>query len=111
MTAQPYVLVVREGPSFAQQDVVQACELFGQQFQGEFWTYGSYECDEPIGRFRARVVLEDEDNPKRSYWRFAQQVRARAREWRQRGQQTSHHVSDPFKNGLLGSLARTTRGS
>jgi glycosyltransferase involved in cell wall biosynthesis len=112
MTAQPYVLVVREGPSYAQQDVELACQLFGQQFAGEFWTYGSYECDQPVGRFRARVVLEDEDNPKRSYWRFAQQVRARARELRRGGQRdVIVIVSDPFKNGLLGlDLARITRG-
>lgn len=112
MTMQPYVLVVREGPSYAQQDVELACELFGQQFAGEFWTYGSYECDQAVGRFRARVVLEDEDNPKRSYWRFAQQVRARARELRRGGQRdVIVIVSDPFKNGLLGlDLARITRG-
>lgn len=110
--AQPYLLVIREGPSYAMQDVVLVCELFGRHFEGEFWTYGSYECDEPVGRFRARVVLEDEDHAKRSYWNFAQLVRARARELRQNGQRdVIVIVSDPFKNGLLGlNVARTTRG-
>lgn len=108
----PFVLVIREGPSYAKEDVVLACELFARHFEGEYWTYGSYECDERVGRFRARVMFEDEDNPKRSYLRFARLVRQRARELRRRGQRdVIVIVSDPFKNGLLGlGVARITRG-
>jgi glycosyltransferase involved in cell wall biosynthesis len=110
--SSPFVLVVREGPSYAREDVVMACELFGRHFEGEFWTYGSYECDERVGRFRARVVFEDEDHPKRSYLKFAGMVRQRARELRESGRgDVIVIVSDPFKNGLLGlSVAKITRG-
>jgi glycosyltransferase involved in cell wall biosynthesis len=109
---RPYVLVIREGPSYAREDVVLACELFGRHFDGEYWTYGSYECDEVVGRFQAHVTLEDEDHPKRSYWRFAQRVRTRARELRRQGRRDIIViVSDPFKNGILGlSVSRLTRG-
>lgn len=108
----PYVCVIREGPSYAKQDVLLACDLFGQHFDGEYWTFGDYEADEQVGRFRARVMFQDWRNPKRSYWKFAQLVRARARELRQAGQRNVVViVSDPFKNGLLGlNVARITRG-
>jgi glycosyltransferase involved in cell wall biosynthesis len=110
--ADPYVIIIREGPSYAEQDVLTACELFSREFAGEYWTYGSYEMDTMVGRFRARVMFENWRKPKASYWTFSKLVRARARELRRQGQRSVVVIcSDPFKNGLLGlSVARITRG-
>jgi glycosyltransferase involved in cell wall biosynthesis len=108
----PYVWVIREGPSYARQDVVHACELFGSQFRGEYWTYGDYETDEMVGRFRARVMFQEWQKPKKSYLKFTRLVREHAEELRRRGEKNVIViVSDPFKNGLLGlRVARITRG-
>jgi glycosyltransferase involved in cell wall biosynthesis len=110
--SEPYVLVIREGPSYAEQDIVTACELFSREFAGEYWTYGSYEADAMVSRFRMRVVFEDWRHPKASYWRFSKKIRARARELRQQGRRSVVVIcSDPFKNGLLGlHVAGITRG-
>lgn len=110
--ADPYVIIIREGPSYAEQDVLTACELFSREFAGEYWTYGSYELDTMVGRFRARVMFENWRKPKASYWKFSKLVRARAQELRRQGQKSVVVIcSDPFKNGLLGlNVARITRG-
>lgn len=109
---RPYVFIVREGPSYAREDVITACGLFGQEFDGEYWTYGSYEMDAMVGRFRARVMFEDWRRPKVSYWRFSKLVRARAKELRRQGKRSVVVISsDPFKNGLLGlRVATITKG-
>lgn len=100
----PYVIILREGPSFVPEDVTSACEIFSRQFMGEFWTYGDYELDSAINGFRARVLKQHDPLNRRSvYMQFVSQVRARARELSAKG--TGPFVvisSDPFKNGLLG---------
>jgi glycosyltransferase involved in cell wall biosynthesis len=110
--SQPYVWVIREGPSYAKEDVLHACELFGREFRGEYWTFGDYEADEMVGRFRARVMFQEWQRPKKSYLKFSRLIRDHARELARRGETSVVViVSDPFKNGLLGlRVARLTRG-
>jgi glycosyltransferase involved in cell wall biosynthesis len=97
-----YLFMIRVGPTYAIGDLAPECELLSRRFAGEFWSYGSYEADQQIGRIRLRVVKDASSIPIVNFLRFARRVMCRAAELHathtQRIVVTSY---DPFKGGLL----------
>lgn len=97
-----YLFMVREGPTYSLEDLEATCRLLSQQFQGELWSYGSYEADIEVGRMRIRVIKDRSQRKLINFSRFALAVLARARKLRtttpERLVVTSY---DPFKGGLL----------
>ncbi len=108
-----YLFMVREGPTYSLEDLEAICKLLSQHFQGELWSYGSYEADVEVGRMRVRVIKDRSRRKLINFSRFALAVLGRARELRtttpERVVVTSY---DPFKGGLLAwRVARLLGGS
>jgi glycosyltransferase involved in cell wall biosynthesis len=97
-----YLFMIREGPTYSACDLLPECELLSQRFAGEFWSYGSYEADIAIGRFRLRVVKDRGGVRVLNFLRFARRVMRRATELRRHPMQRTVVTSyDPFKGGFL----------
>jgi glycosyltransferase involved in cell wall biosynthesis len=97
-----FLFMIRVGPTYTIGDLAPECELLSRRFAGEFWSYGSYEADQQIGRIRLRVVKDASSIPIVNFLRFARRVMRRAAELHathtKRIVVTSY---DPFKGGLL----------
>jgi glycosyltransferase involved in cell wall biosynthesis len=97
-----YLFMIRVGPTYTVGDLAPECELLSRRFAGEFWSYGSYEADQQIGRIRLRVVKDASSISIVNFFRFARRVMRRAAELHathtKRIVVTSY---DPFKGGLL----------
>jgi len=108
-----YLFMIREGPIHAVGELAPECELLSQRFTGEFWSYGSCEADEQIGRIRLRIVKDRSESRALNFFRFVRQVRRRTKELKatppvERIVATSY---DPFKGGLLALwVARQLKG-
>ncbi len=97
-----YLFMVREGPTYSLEDLEAICLLFSQHFQGELWSYGSYEADVEIGRMRIRVIKDQSARKLINFSRFAVSVLRRARDLRAvRPERLVVTSYDPFKGGLL----------
>src|SRR3982074_304134 len=103
-TDQPvaYLFKVVEGPTYTPDEFEPMLRLLSRRFQGELWSYGSYEADMEFGRMRLRVVKDRSRLRLLNFGRFARRVLGRARELSRalprRPVVTSY---DPFKGGLL----------
>src|SRR5580704_4787219 len=75
-----YLFMIRVGPTYAIGDLAPECELLSRRFAGEFWSYGSYEADQQIGRIRLRVVKDVSAIQFINFFRFARRVMRRATE-------------------------------
>jgi glycosyltransferase involved in cell wall biosynthesis len=94
--------MVREGPTYSLEDLEPICRLLSERFQGELWSYGSYEADVQVGRLRIRVVKDRSPRRFVNFVSFARAVLSRARELRARPPERVVVTSyDPFKGGLL----------
>ena|ERR1700733_335117 len=97
-----YLFMIREGPTYSAGDLSPECEVLSRRFAGEFWSYGSYEADTQIGRFRLRVVKDSGNFRLWNFLRFARRVMHRAAELQKRPMQRTVVSSyDPFKGGFL----------
>jgi hypothetical protein len=107
-------MILKEGPVYSVEDHVGPhCEVLGRRFNGELWTFGTFDADQDFGGFRLRVLKADESARRVAYLRYANEVKARARQLAQeRPGQVVAISYDPFKNGLLANrVARITGGN
>ena len=104
-TSQPplaYLLQLVEGPTYTPDEYEPMLRLLSRRFEGELWSYGSYEADLEFGRMRLRVVKDRSRLRLVNYLRFAHRVLRRARELRRAAPWPIVVTSyDPFKGGLL----------
>jgi glycosyltransferase involved in cell wall biosynthesis len=108
-----YLFNVVEGPTHNPEEFVPTLRLLSERFDGELWSYGTYEADLQVGNMRLRVVRNRSHSRMRSFLQFSRLVLQRARQLRCESLQDVVVTSyDPFKGGLLAlRVARILRAA
>lgn len=74
VSAQPYLVVLKEGPSHSLEDIQPHCAVLAMRFRGELWTYGGYDADCSVGGMKLRVVNQGTRSKLSSYLQFWREV-------------------------------------
>jgi glycosyltransferase involved in cell wall biosynthesis len=108
----PFLFILKNGPIHGINDyVANQLEVLSRELRGELWVTGSFDADQQIGRFRARVVKEPEKKSLGFFLHYYRQVVRRAREIQATVPGPKIIITyDPFRNGLLGRLIHALLG-
>jgi glycosyltransferase involved in cell wall biosynthesis len=104
--AAPFLFILKNGPIHGIDDYIgNQLEVLSRELRGELWVTGSFDADQEIGRFRARVVKEPERKNLAFFVRYYSRVIRRARQLHTTLSGPKVIITyDPFRNGLLGRL-------
>ncbi len=101
-----YLVVVRKGPTWNEEDIAPFCRLLSKRFAGELWAFGSYDADVRVDRIRLRVVKERSAHHATNLARFVRHALRRIEELRaERPPKLAFISLEPFTGGLLGLYA------